>query len=222
MEHPFVLTHHMSGAAFGQVGHFGGFKLRHRDIPQGLDSHAPGGFEALLAAFVVFAADEGVFHARVDNEQAEVRGQRDVFHRLGSAIEKDEVVLEPKNRRRLIEQAAIHANEFILGAAAEFRDIQARERKRIELHQQRGRGDLQRGRTRKPRTSRQGRIVANGKPSRFGTGAGEHFRDTQRVIGPLSGALQSLGAVEFFNVPYITAGQLHEPVGQFFTGGRNA
>ena len=110
----------------------------------------------MLAAFIVFAADEGVFHARVDDEQAEMRGQRDVFHRLGAAIEKHEVVLEPENRRRLIEEAAIHADEFILGAAAEFRDLHARERKWIELHEQRGRGDLQRGRTRKPRTSRQG------------------------------------------------------------------
>ena len=176
----------------------------------------------MLAAFVVFAADEGVFHARVDDQQAEVRGQRDVFHRLGAAIEKHEVVLEAKNRRRLIEQAAIDANEFIFGAAAEFRDIHARERERVELHQQRGGGDLQRGGTRKPRASRQGRIVANGKTSRLGAGAGEHFRDTQRVISPFSGALQSPGAVEFFHSPRVAAGQFHETVRQFFTGGRNA
>ena len=222
LEHPFVLTHHMSGAAFRQVGHFGGFELRHRDIPQGLDTHAPGGFEALLATFVVFTADEGVFHARVDDQQAEVRGERDVFHRLGSAIEKHEVVLEPKNRRRLIKQAAIHADEFIFGAAAEFRDIHTRERERVEVHQQRSRGNLQRGGTREPRPSRQGRIVANGKTSRLGAGAGEHFRDTQRVIGPLSGALQSLGAVKFFHSPRVAAGQFHETVRQFLAGGRNA
>jgi ElaB/YqjD/DUF883 family membrane-anchored ribosome-binding protein len=222
LKHPFILPDHMPGAALGKFRKVSGFELRHIDIPEGFDPHPAGGFEALLAAFVVFATDEGVFHAGVDDEQAEVRGERDVFDRLGAAIEENKVVLEAKHRRGLVEQAAIHADEFVLGASAEFRHLHARERKRVELHQQRCRGDLEGGGTRQPRAGWQGRFKAGRKTSRLGSGAGEHFGDTQRVVDPFSRAVQARRAVDFFHNPRLAAGQLHAPAGQSLASGCDA
>jgi len=222
LEHTFILADDVPRAAFRQVGHLGGFELCHIDIPQRLDHHASGGLEALLAAFVVFAADESVFHAGVDDKQAEMRRQRDVFHRLGAAVEEHEVVLQAKNRRRLIEQAAIHADEFIFGATTEFRHLHARERERVELHEQRGRGDLQRGGTREARARWQRRFEPHRKTSRLGTGAREHFSDAQRVVDPFSGTLQPRRAIDFFRTPHVAAGQLHATAGELFAGGLDA
>lgn len=93
LKHPLVFPNDMAGAVFGQIRHLGGFEMRHVDIPQGFDPHPPGGLEALIAAFVVFAADEGVFDAGIDDEESEMRRQGNVFHRLGAAIEENQVIL---------------------------------------------------------------------------------------------------------------------------------
>ena len=163
-----------------------------------------------------------MFHAGVDHEQAEMRGQRDVFHRLGAAIEKNEVILESKNGRRLIEQAAIHADEFIFRAAAEFRHIHAREGKRVELHEQRGRGDLERGGTREACACWERGFEAGRKTSRLGTGACEHFGDTERVVDPFAGTLQTRRTIDFFRTPHVSAGKLHSTVGELFANRRDA
>jgi hypothetical protein len=205
-EDAFVFLDHMARAAFHQVGKVGGFELRGGRIAEGFEAHAAGGFETLLAAFIVFAADEGVFHSRIDDQQAEVRREREGFDQLGAAIEEHKVVLAAKHRRSLVEQAAVHSNEFVFRAAAEFGDFEARERERIELEQERGRGDLDRGGTREARAARQGRGEVDGKSAGFRTGAGEHFGDTERVIDPFSGTMQAKAAVDFFDTIEAFAG----------------
>ena len=74
---------------------------------------------AVLAQFVVFAADQFVFDAGIadDHGFANHRGMR---HRQASAINFQNVPRFAKQRRNLVENAALHTHEFIFRGAAEF------------------------------------------------------------------------------------------------------
>jgi hypothetical protein len=60
-----------------------------------------------------------------------MRGERKCLNPLFSAIEKDQAVLASENRRGLVEQPAIHTDEFIFRLTAKFGDFERRERKRV-------------------------------------------------------------------------------------------
>ena len=124
------------------------------------------------------------------------------------------MVLASEDRRGLVEQAAIHADEFVFRAAAEFGDLEGRERKRVEFEKERGRGDFKRGGTREARAAWKGRGKVDGKTASFGTGAGEHFGDAERVVGPFSRVLQTPAAIDFFQSVEAVAGQLDAALGQ--------
>jgi hypothetical protein len=153
---------------------------------------------------------------------SEVRRERDVFHLLAPAIEEHEVVLAAEDRRGLVEQSAIHADEFIFRAAAEFREVHRGHLERVKLGQQQGGGHLERGRTREPRTGRKGGLEPRRESTGRRPGAGEHFRNAQRVVGPLTGAPQPGGAIKNPGLLNPLAGKLHSPAGQCFPGGCDA
>jgi hypothetical protein len=218
LEDAIVFADHMAGAAFDEIGKIRGFELRGGCVAESFEAHAAGGFETLLAAFVVFAADEGVFHSGVDDKEAEVRGKRDGFDRLGSAIEEYEMVLAAEDRGGLVEETAIHADEFVFREAAEFGDLEAREWKRVEFEQERRRGDLERGGAREARAAWKSRGKVDRKSARHGTGTGEHFSDAERVVDPFSRASQAGATVDFFHSVETFAEQLDAAIGEAVAG----
>jgi hypothetical protein len=195
----FIFPDHMAGAAFHESGEIGGLELLGGSVAEGFDTHAAGGFETLLAALVVFSADEGVLHSGVDHKKTDTRRQRNRFNRFGTAIKKDEMILAAKDRRGLVEKAAIHTHEIVFRTAAEFRDLEGREWKRVKLQKQSRRGDFESGGTRKARAAGKGRGKADRKSSRLGAGACEHFGNPERIVGPFSRALKTRTTIDFFN-----------------------
>ena len=119
------------------------------------------------------------------------------IHRFAAAVKIDEVVFFSKNRGRLVEEATIHADEFIFRTAAELREIQTGHLKRIEAREKHRRRHFQGGGTRKPGTGRQGGFIGCLKPTGFGTRTGKHLGDTQRIVDPLTGFFQACGALDF-------------------------
>ena len=107
------------------------------------------------------------------------------------------MVLFSENGRGLIEESAIHTDEFIFRAAAEFRQIHAGNFKRVKAREKHRRRHFQGGGTRKSSTGGKRGFVGCLESTGFAPHTGQHFGDSQRIIDPLTGFFETCSALDF-------------------------
>ena len=100
----------------------GGFELRQRDLNQQRCPKDFCGFHTLAVTRRIESIDERVLRVRIEDPEMCIRGQRYGFKHRSTAIDEHKMILFAKARHALIENAARHADKFVLRFAAKFRE----------------------------------------------------------------------------------------------------
>ena len=137
-------------------------QLRQRGIAQGRHAQVRGSGLALLAPFVVGAVQQPAPHVRVNDHHRHTRRQRHGGGGEAAAVDQEGVAGLPARRNQLVHDPALTADEAVLGALGQQRDVGGPQVvQRVQGLQQRGHGHLQRGRRRQARALRH--ITGNGQ-----------------------------------------------------------
>lgn len=183
-KHAFVLADDVGGAALNERRHFGGGELGAGGIAKGRNTQDLRRLETLIAAFIVFASGEGVFNTGIHDEETDIVRKGNGRDRLGAAIQIDGVILLAEDGGNLVEQAAAHADKFILSLAAKLGQIERGNLDAKEPSQKHGGGNLNSGGTGKPGAQRQGAGEVGFEAGDRVAGILQDPGDTQRIVGP--------------------------------------
>ena len=119
-EHALVLPDHMGGTAPLRVGQCRGGQLSGCRITQEWDAERGRGGMTLLAPLVVLSTDERVRDAALDQQQGDIPRECDRPDLGGPAVEENGVIALAEEAGDLVEEAALDADESVLGTAAEL------------------------------------------------------------------------------------------------------
>jgi hypothetical protein len=180
----FIFSGDVESAAFDEIGEIGTGEFGRGGVAKLGHADSLGGGETLFPAFVVFASGEGVLDAAVDDEKFPARGDGFAADRFGAAIEVDEVVGFSKDRRGLVQEAAIDPDEFVLRSTAELGQFEGGEVEVEKFGQECGGADFHGGGAGEAGAERQGRAEVRGKSTDGVTGVAENFGHAEGVISP--------------------------------------
>ena len=128
----FVFGDDMAAAAEGHFGKRGFMRgeLGQRDVAERANARQEGGQQsdaalAVRSAQVVLAGGQFVMHRRIADDQTHGRGDRDQSIGQTAAVQQQRVPGGAETGNELIHDAAMHADEFVLGALAGLRQLYA-------------------------------------------------------------------------------------------------